>query len=186
MAMLPDYSSLLSSENVLSQRSFNDLRTSIREFQALLDRLEQVPYENSVPVALASLRELETIIIARYEYLWTELTDRIGTKNSIIFDQEQTIESQQTLISRYHYAMEHLARDSRENGYIIDARNSGDMLVYVNPALPVPDGSTAYVFREVDDFIGEIRLFGDRAELVELADGNRPIQPFDIFLIQLQ
>ncbi len=185
-SMLPGYPALFASENVLSSGSFDGLRSSIKSVELLLDRLDKVPYENSIPEAFAALRDLETIIIARYEYLWGKLADRIDTKNSIIAEQKETIRSQLALIDRFNYAVDFLARDSRENGYILDARDRGDMLVYVNPTLPVPNGSTAYVFREVDDFIGEIRVYGRRAELVELADAARPIEPFDVFLIQLQ
>lgn len=186
MAMLPGYSNTLASENVLNQRAFTQLRSSLEEFEMLLSRLELVPYENSIPEAFSKLRELETIIVSRYEYLWTTLASRVNDKNSEIAENEQTIEDQTTLIGRYAYAVEYLARDSRENGYILDARNTKDMLVHINPTLPVAAGSTGYVFRDVDDYIGEIRIYQDRAELVRLADANRPILPFDLFLIQLQ
>ena len=134
----------------------------------------------------ATLLQLETLVIARYEYLWTELAARVNTKNGIIADQTSTIADQSELIDRYSYSIENLARDSRANGYVLDARNMNDILVHINPSLPPLSGSIGYVFRDVDDFIGEIRVDGNRAELVQLANANRAIRPFDIFLIQLQ
>jgi len=134
----------------------------------------------------ATLLQLETLVIARYEYLWTELAARVNTKNGIIADRTSTIADQSELIDRYSYSIENLARDSRANGYVLDARNMNDILVHINPSLPPLSGSIGYVFRDVDDFIGEIRVDGNRAELVQLANANRAIRPFDIFLIQLQ
>ena len=186
LTALTGYRQTLISEKVLTQNGFTELRINLTDFSDLLARLEVVPYQNSIPESLSRLRDLQTLIIARYEYLWNELVERIDTKNEIISEQLQELAARAGLIERYEYSVDFLARDSRENGYILDARDTANILMRVNTTLPVSDGIPAYVFREVDDYIGEIKIYEDRAELVELANPERPIEPFDIFLIQLQ
>ena len=186
LSMLPPYNTLLDAESILTRRSFDRLRSALYDFETVLSRVELVPYKNSVPETFRTLRELETIIITEYERLWTTLISNISAKKDVITQQSGMIEDLSNLLARYEYAVDNLAEVSRENGYVVDARDTTNLLVRINTSLPPRDDSIGYVFRDVDDFIGTIRLRQNGAELVELADANRPIQPFDIFLIQLQ
>jgi hypothetical protein len=78
---------------------------------------------------------------------------------------------------------------NRENGYILDPRDTSNIQVYMDRIRQVQDGTIGYVFREDDEFIGTIEFNRDgevvTAGLVELVD-DRSLQPFDKVLIQVQ
>ena len=185
LSMLASFRSLLESEGIISRTRFQRLRGALYDFEALLSRFELVPYQNSIPGTFQSLRDLETLIVTEYERMWTDLASNVSEKNQAIAEQSGTIDDLADLVAGYEYAVDYLAEVSRENGYVVDARDPANILVRINTSLPPRHDNVGYVFRDVDDYIGMIRLSDGTAELVELADPNRPIQPFDIFLIQL-
>ncbi len=189
-AELPGYDATLASESIVSRADFQNLRNDLYDFDTITGRLQEIPYRNSIPTSLERLRALQASMVSGYESMWTSLADVVNRRNQTIAQQRQEIATRGALIDRFAYAVESFADTSRENGYVLDPRQRDGMLVYTNPNLPIQDGSTGFVFREVDDFIAEIELFqtdrGMRARLVTLADPDRPIRPFDIILIQLQ
>ena len=116
-----------------------------------------------------------------YEYLWTSLADALVRKN-------ESLSAHQERIARHLYAIEHLVKQSRENGYIIDARNRSLVTVYLDRVRPIAEGTEGLVFRMDDEYIGKVSLFLREGELygsvVEQVSPDNPMQPFDKILIR--
>ncbi|MFP4362656.1 MAG: hypothetical protein ACLFR1_02175 [Spirochaetia bacterium] len=181
--ILHGYRQVLADRDVISNEEFTQLRSSIGELQTVLDRLREIPYQNSVPRALNSLEQIGLRIVRDYEDLWHNVAllaeDRIARSNYLY-----------TQLTRVTYAMDYLIRESGENGYIIDPRDQSNILVYTNQILNLETGDTGYVFRSDDQFIATIEFFYRnnqvRARVEELANQEEPIRPFDIILVDVQ
>ena len=190
IAELPPYRETLASESALTRGQFDGMRRKLSDFDILLSRIQDVPYENSIPPALQQLRVIEKALIADYEGFWNRLTSVVEQKNSEIGDLETTVAERETTISRLVYAIDTRVDIDRENGFVLDPRDPEDIYIHVNPDLPVQDGDTGYVFRNVDEFIGTVVIrttpAGLRARLVSLENEKIPVDPFDKILIQLQ
>jgi len=94
------------------------------------------------------------------------------------------------LIDSYNNALSALIRNSRENGYVIDARNTSKIVVFIAPIYTVHDGETAFVFRKDDQPIGTIHLQvgpnGVSGSLVSLAKSSLLMEPFDKILLDVK
>lgn len=169
-----DYASILKSEGVISEYDYVQNRDRMKISYKLLDRVHEVPYKNSVPVALERVNQLHRQVIERYDRLWFKLAERIKVKNR--------------MIGSYDYAFKSLIEDERESGFVIDPRNRKAIRVKMNPTLEVPNGAFAYIFRQDDEYIGKVTLradeFGHIATLSELETG-KSIRPFDRILLTL-
>lgn len=187
---LPPYRQTLKSESILSQSEFNAFRDRLSDFDTVLTRVQQVPYQNSVPVALTKLRDLQSYLIYGYEVFWNELVNRIQDKNTEIENRDNIISERESTIEQFYFALESNLKINRENGYIIDSRNPENIFIYIDQDLPVENGDKGYVFRSVNEFIGTIRFVGTNggtyAKLESLEDVKKPIKPFDMIMIQLQ
>lgn len=200
---LADFQNLLATDNVISRDAYNRIAANLADYETIIQRLEQVPYENSVPQALKQLEYRNISLIRSLESIWSGLAGLIDKKDAAIASADQTIAEQNrtiatrnqaigTLTSRigqYSYALDSLVQADRENGYIIDPRDPNNILVYIDKIRQVTDGTTALVFRNDDQSIGVIRFSVSggttRASLVKLS-ADQQLMPFDKILIQVQ
>ncbi len=170
------YSKLAESEGVASAASDASLQSRLQDFAGLLSRLEQVPYKNSVPGTLDHLQYLHEEIVYDYQQIANGMAAKLS-------DQNETV-------ARYNFALDSLIKNSRENGYIIDPRNTADLAVFIDPVYKVSDGDTAYVFRNDDQQIATIVLHvsGETitGSLSSLNKAGTPMQPFDKILLNLK
>lgn len=211
IAQLPPFRAVLASEGVTTQQKLQETRARLEDIKVVLKRLADTPYINSVPGALKKLEELERSVVADYEALWVSLASVVEKKNGIIAERDTTIRSRDATIKdrdatirdrdasvaqrdealgQFTYALNAQTRSSRENGYILDPRNTGRMTVYVNPNIPLREGATAYVFRKENEPVAtvELTLAGGSvtARLVSLSTPGKPVEPFDKILVQLK
>ncbi|MFO8042232.1 MAG: hypothetical protein R6U25_03440, partial [Alkalispirochaeta sp.] len=160
--------------------------TSVQE---LVGRLQQVPYENSVPAALTQIDRRMRDLLAQYEEIREGLQETVIGRDEVIEERESTISRQDTRISEFLFALDQFARVNGDTGYIIDPRNEENIVVYINRIRNVSVGSIGYVFRQDDEFIGTVR-FEDRdgritARLVDTAD-DKQLRAFDQILIDVE
>lgn len=173
----PDaYSSVALHEGVVGQTGLSDLGLRIRDFGLLLGRLREIPYKNSIPSALDHLESLSREVAGNYQSIANGLAARVIADND--------------LIDSYNNALNSLIQNSRENGYIIDPRDSSRMVVFIAPIYKVQEGEAAFVFRKDDEPIGTIRLQvgpnGVTGRLVSLVKPTEPMEPFDKILLDVK
>ena len=168
------YRKLLGDKKIISENEFKDLRNKIATYNLLLSRIQKVPYTNSISPAIRSMSALTKTIIQTYEDIWVKMGE--------------TLERQASLINNYDYAMSYYIQQGRTAGYVLDARDPKQIMVYMGRIYSVKSGDTAIIFRNDDEYIGKIRLttMGDRVvgEVIEKAD-DETVQPLDKILIKI-
>ena len=163
---LGEYDPLLD-EYGFSAGDFGALRKRISDDSLVLKRLERVPFKNSVPQALKSMDVLTGTIVRDYEALWSKLSAAVAAKNQVI--------------KKYEYPLDYILSAKKENGIVLDPRDSDAILVYMNRSLRIEDGQTASVYNG-DRYVGKIRLYRDlrgtyRGTVVSLTGKGAAIRP---------
>ena len=102
---LHEYQTELGRENILSEDGLRNLRRKLRDSDALLTRLKQVPYENSVPQVLERLSLMSRTIVSEYEGLWFDLVNTVRVKNDAIGVRDK-------MISQFNYSLETFTRQT--------------------------------------------------------------------------
>ena len=188
-AGIEPYRAILGEEEAMSRGEYANLAQNVDEFAMIVDRLQEVPYVNSVPLALNQLEFRNLEIIQQYEGIWRSLAQSVLSRDAIIEAREQTISGLEANIDEFLYALDSLTRQNRENGYILDPRRPSNIVVYIDRLRDVTNGTRGYVFREDDEYIGIIEFsVSDRdvsASVIELAE-DAELRPFDKVLIQVQ
>ena len=169
------YRSVLGEEDLLSVSEFRQLRSYLEDLSLLTARLQEVPYENSIDPAVNQIENLAAIVLEHYEELWSGLADKLAERNMDV--------------AHFIHALDSLVADSRENGYVLDPRDSEKIIVFIDKIHQVSEGDLGYVFREEDELIGIIRFSVTpreiTASLVEITAPEETIAPFDKILIQI-
>ena len=156
------------------------IRKEADDIKLMLDRLSEVPFENSNAQALKRIFEKKTFIEKGYETIW----GRAGN----IFDEKNR------LINYFSNALDYYIRETGVSGYVIDADDSSELFIYMNRILRIKTGDTAYVFRSDDEPIGEIEFYyiGENLFARELVSSERfsteekNIRPMDRILVRIQ
>jgi hypothetical protein len=187
----PDtYTKMLVQAGTMSATSISDLQNRMSEISTLISRLQQVPYLNSVPPTLSHIAALNSAIAAGYSQIGNNLASIISARDAQIARLNQNIAQRDAVISNYTHALSSLVDTSRENGYILDARNTSNIAVFVDPLYRVKSGDTGYVFRADDQQIGTIKFTvndsGISGQVASLVHDDTPMQPFDKILLNLK
>ena len=169
------WNDLLARERVTSRNDFDGLRQKIRNDFLLIKRLERISYTNSVAPALGRIDVLTATIVTAYEELWKTLLVTVAAKNY--------------LLGEFRNALSSYAKQTREHGYIVSARNRNAVILVMNENYPVTDGMKGIVIRGDRQKIATIDLYktreGVRARNVQSVSNFR-IKPLDKILIKLQ
>ncbi|MCL6590643.1 MAG: hypothetical protein K6U80_11865 [Firmicutes bacterium] len=176
------------------------LTRAVKQNQDLLSQ-----YQNAAEFRLqkqqqeyeAKLAQLKSIQQAEIEALKNEhsryaqaLTSRINQLQKANNDNLELIKNIQGSLSNYQYAMNSLAAEKRENGYVIDPRDRNRIMVFIYTIYPVKKGDIAFIFKEEPNSpIAKIQLTpeGDQitARIIE-AYSDVKIKPFDKILLVLE
>ncbi|KGE71857.1 hypothetical protein [Spirochaeta lutea] len=187
----------------LSFQQIEDLENNIAGMDALITRLGGVGYANSVELTLRQLKELQgqnlrvlqessqamSQRILDQETAFQEATQRIAAANRRL---EASVAEQNRLksfIGQLEYSLAALSRRSGDSGFIVDARDDENILLFaLNKEFIVP-GIEALIFREDTRQIGRIRVKAVEphiiAQLEMLQEGER-LFPFDAVIFNLQ
>lgn len=180
---LQTFRDVLANEGIISRENFDAIHTNIYRVNKLIERMNEIPYVNSMPEALRRIEYFGTATYNSYEQLVSDLIRTIEQKNNIIY-------SQYLQLGHYRYALSSLIDTSREHGYILDPRNPDNIQIFLDEMHKVADGDMAYVFRTDEDLIAKIRLNVRTgytfASLLEQVSEDKTMEPFDKILIQTE
>jgi hypothetical protein len=126
-AALKPFSALVAGENIMTRDEFETLRRRVGNQRLLMDRMNEIPYTNSVKPALATMSSIFNSAVFDYERLWSGPAARLEERN-------RTLDS-------YAYALDSLIKTRPESGYIIDAGTKNNILVYMNRIYNVSEGT---------------------------------------------
>jgi hypothetical protein len=176
---LNKYTKILADENIFFEQDFNTLRNKLRDQGTIIDNLRAIPYINSVPPALNRLNRLSDSIVFDYETLWTSLAQRLKEKNDYI--------------NGYNFALSYLSTTRGENGYVIDARDSNRLVVFINRSYSVKKGDIGFIYKNEDMAmaiaIAKVEFIPERGRIIaRVASMLRAdkIEPFDKILLKLE
>jgi hypothetical protein len=174
-ATIHKFDKTLSNADIMNEQTFNQLRKKIQSQKLIIDNLQEIPYTNSVPLALNRLERLSQSIIGDYETLWSNLVEQVNAKNNYL--------------GCYDYAMNYLSMTRRESGFVIDARNPNRMLIFIDQVYALKNGDTAYIFKNDDTPIAKIELNLEHGRIIaKVKEILKPmkIEPFDKILLKLE
>lgn len=163
------------------------MRDALQNRSALYARIKSIPYQNSVPSALAHLDFFDRSLVRSYEDISGRLLQQIRADKDALKARDAQIAQLNSIVGQDQAAFQFYARKIRENGFLVDVRDPQRIVPFVSSSSPVADGDQGLVFRADDEYIGTI-LFsvtavGISARQVELAP-DKQFEPFDKFLIK--
>ena len=180
---LSPYSELLESEGLMGPTRYAALVDQYEGIEAILERLQQIPFENSVPAALEQLDQRSRDVASGFDEV------RVGLEG-VVVERNRTIDEQETQRAEFIYALDEFSQINGDIGYILDPRDPDRVIVYINRIHTVVDGSIGYVFRRDDEYIGTIRFFaGEDGRLiarVEETVEDMQVHAFDRVLIEAE
>jgi hypothetical protein len=180
---------ILAQENVISKDDYDALAQNVNDMLYLSGKLRAVPYINSVPGTLSQVEAKAVTAATSYQRTLEALSRLILQKNAMIQDLTAQLASAKTTVDRYNYSFNIYTSDLREAGFILDPRDSANILVYINPLYSVTDGMTGWVFRHDDEFIGSVQFKQVGNSIIAVSkdiENGKSIAPFDMILFKLQ
>lgn len=112
---------------------YEDLWTYYQYTEKLVQRLQKIPYEGDVDKSLKSIELYQTELVRSYEDIIQDLSQRLR-------DMEQ-------LQTQYRHSFDSFIGQFREDGIILDARDSERILIHLNAFVQAFSGQMLYVFR---------------------------------------
>ncbi|NCN05493.1 MAG: hypothetical protein GW949_07670 [Spirochaetales bacterium] len=179
------------------------LRGLYTDLETILDRLEAVPYENSVPQALSALRVLVLDSLETHRESQERLLAEVRSRDTQISSTSQQIEAARTaadaqaaqaqayenLLGQIEYAIQTEARRQGDSGYLLDPRNTNEILVFTTDPELLDLGTEGLVFREDSRLIGRVSVTQvgppTLAALVSLEEGEA-LAPYDSLIFNFQ
>jgi F0F1-type ATP synthase membrane subunit b/b' len=162
-------------DGILTEQQLSGLRQKINNQAVIIESLQEVGFINSVPMALEKLKQISSSIVADYEALSEKLLDLIDQKNKNK--------------DRLEFALNHLARNDGADGFVIDIRQSTQLIIYLSADVSTAKGALAQVYKNDTDSIllAEIQLY-PKADLItakiKKRFGSAKIEPFDKVLLK--
>ncbi len=171
------YVKKLQSEGIVSNQEIDNLRQKIKNQTIIIENLQEIDFINSIPLALKRLEQLSSSIINDYEALCGRLVDLTIQKKS--------------KADNFEYAMSYLTQSSNVAGFVLDARGSSQLIIYLNRDYSVTKGETAQIYKNGNDLspIAEIELYPENDKVtakVKKRFGSAKIEPFDKVILNGQ
>jgi hypothetical protein len=132
---------------VLDEPSMTGLDRSFSDFEYLSAKLRAVPYINSVPPSLSRIESEARASIVSYRAALAAAGSGLEARDARIAALEARAAAAEASLEQFRWAVSSFARESRESGYVIDARNPAKIITYIDPTVPVAEGATGYVVR---------------------------------------
>ncbi len=168
--------------NVLDLMSFNQIKffEKLHETETNLNRTTA-----SLEDSLADLDEVEARLNDKISQNLT-LSRSIEEKTAFIDEISQMYDVYRTFYERFSYSLIIRLRDLGGQGIVLDPRESGELLAYLDPFLNIPPGTVGYVFGLDNEYVGQISLNREelfyRVEILDIEE-DRELNAFDrIFL----
>jgi len=185
---LPVLASQLAQGSYIPAGTFDGMQTAVTQRATLYSRIARIPWENSVPSAIGHLDFLDRFLVHSYEGITQKLLQTIHDNEAAIRARDARISDLSAGADQDRLAFEFYASEISENGFVLDARDTDRVAVFVNRSYTVADGDQGLIFRADDEYIGTIRFSvaasgSITGRVVEAVPGKQ-IQPFDKFLIK--
>ncbi len=185
-ASLPSELPIRTSEYAAASNSYDD-------FRAALERLQSVPYKNSIPSYLKAAESAGNALAASYDNLATRAAAVIRERESVIAARDAQVASLKAELAfeqaervRVEFGLAALSRREGDAGYVLDQRDQNRLLLYIDPIYTITGRTRAWAFREADEPVAELIVWKEASGIVgsvtSIEDGIT-LQPFDRILL---
>lgn len=171
--LLENTEDVLTLEDAATMEDVSMVRKNTADQIQLLDRLQKIPYQNSVPRTLLHAESLSKSSIQKYDEIVVTLAEKIRKKN--------------LRISQYDYALSAKLRIDGESGFVLDTRNRNRIPVYIDPTYRPQNGTTVFVFRNSEEIAtATIRKEGDFYYIQPTSSETAAnIEPLDYIMLRV-
>ncbi|MBN2617940.1 MAG: hypothetical protein JXR64_06475 [Spirochaetales bacterium] len=172
----------LFNEGILDKNHIENEINNINQVNSVFKKIKEIPYYNFPSSALLYIEDSYKNTIHEYSNIIAKLTPVIENKN-------RQIQEQKTALDQLGFFLTNYIQKNKINGIVIDPR--GQMIkISIDPIYTITNGMTGYVYRNDSDFIGTVKLYNEGqnqiAEIDQLSNPNRRIEPFDMILLNLK
>jgi hypothetical protein len=186
------------------------LQQTYQNLELLMARLEAIPYQNSVPPALATSRQLTSEALRLHSEHQVFLRDSLVSQQTQLATaqartrevQEQAeaqlrvLQAQQAaatemaqLLDQIQFSLRNLARSRGDSGYILDPRKPESVLLFATEPERLVRGTEGFIFREDSRLIGTIQVTQvgppTLGAIRSIQPGEEP-SPYDSIVFTLQ
>lgn len=169
------YIKTLVNDGIISQQQADGIRQKIQGQTVIIESLQEIGFINSIPLALKKLEQVTSSIISDYEAVCEKLMGLIDQKNKKTDSME--------------YALNYLALNNGADGFVLDIRQSAQLIIYLNGNASVASGDLAQIFKNDADsvLIAEIQLYPENGLItakIKKRFGSAKIEPYDKVLLK--
>lgn len=160
---------------IINQHQFDGLSQKIQSQTVIIESLQEIGFINSIPVALKKLEQVSSSIISDYEAICEKLMGLIDQKNKKTDSME--------------YALNYLAQNNGADGFVLDTRQSTQLIIYLNGNTSMAPGDLAQIYKNNADgvLIAEIQLYPENGLItakIKKRFGSAKIEPYDKVLLK--
>jgi len=159
----------LTKNRVITDSEYKTLRTKVENYQKIVSRMQKIPYINSVDPAMKVIQNDSYFLISEYERITAKMIKNLE------------------ILQKYQRAFNQIAEFSVDNGIIIDATNTSDVIYSMKPVVQVEDGDVGLIFRKSDEYIGSIVFemkYGKIMARISDISLNQKILPLDKIFVR--
>lgn len=165
------------------------LQASYQKLETIFQRLDQIPYENSIPGALSTIKTDVLTALRIHREVQDVLARAVEGFQAELAELEQLSDEAVGILTKVNYSLQEVARTKGDSGYILDPRDTENILVFTaNPDL-LSAGMVGLVYREDSRQIGTVRItkvgVPSYAALESLTGGEK-LAPFDSLVFNFQ
>lgn len=166
------YDETISKEYVTKQIGF------IEKSEEIINTLKEIPYYNYPREAIEYLEYNNHLTINNYKTLIGKVSE---TKEELLRKESE--------LDQLDFFLYTYVKKNRLNGVIVDPRTD-DIKIFIDPIYSIKDDTVGLIYRNDSDFIGTVKFKNIDNKIVahtlKLVDSNRPMEPFDMILIDLE
>lgn len=160
-------------EAIFTTEKIQKIKELSEDFYVLSQRLQEIPYINSVKPALIKIEEIAKLALEYYQ--------------ESIIKTAQILKNQQELNKAYTQSFQYFLSLEKEDGIIVGSKEN-QYLVILNPRYNFIQEAEALVFRGNQEPIGKIKIKREKnimiANIISIY-GKKKINPFDKILLVL-
>jgi len=172
---IPFYHTIFRNEKIISKAKFDGIYAKLVKAISVLNRLQAVRYQNSVPTALYAIEDMLKSVLNDY--------------NSLRVDMVKVIQKKNSYLKNFSFALDSYAKAVHEHGFVVNADNLSNILLLANNSYDVKNGLDAFIIKQNGERAADVRLFFKdgwlRAKMLT-SYSNRKIEPFDKLLLKLK
>ncbi len=173
----------------LKHEDFQFFENSVIEWRILMDFMKDIPFRNDVPMVLNQMeyRYLNSLDLLSKEHvnLFEKLFENEKKLEDLI-ELNARNDKYMAFYNRLSYSLSLKLKDLGGHGIILDSRDKGDFLAYLDPLLDIPSGTLGYVFNLDNEYIGDISIIREElfynVEILHIEEGRQLVAFDRIFL----